>query len=204
MRHKPIGDIRKTVGLLLEDFYPEHSDFQIENFIIGAQGHIWAQYKQALRELDARRHSIESGAESLKRLSREEKKLSGRCWNPLARKKRAAMVEAIRKKIASERRSYRSKFREYYRFYKIALELKRAIGELTPARRRELEAESWADKARRMAQIDYLVAGAISRQTVEFIEHFPRHLRRRLLIEVAEPINLLGTADHGEDRPAKK
>jgi hypothetical protein len=154
--------------------------------------------------LDARRYSIESAAESLKRLSREEKKLNGRCWNPFARKKRAALVEVIRKKIATERRSYRSKFREYHRFYKIALELKRAIGELTPTKRRELEAESWADKARRMAQIDYLVAGAISRQTIEFIEHFPRAMRRRLLIEVAEPTNLLGVVDNGADYKAKK
>ena len=45
---------------LLNDHQELHSEFQIENFIIGNQGDKWAQYKQSLREIKARYEKLES------------------------------------------------------------------------------------------------------------------------------------------------
>ena len=45
---------------ILVDHQELHSDFQIDNFIIGSQGDAWAQYKQCLREIKARVENIES------------------------------------------------------------------------------------------------------------------------------------------------
>jgi hypothetical protein len=196
--------MKEVIEKLLADYRTGHSYFQMDHFIVGAQGNPWAQYKQALREVASRWESLESmrlDLEVLEAVPPPKRVFAiGRRWRVPARVKRIKWE----KEVARLRASIASTERELTRFVELAVDLKKQIGELNEDDRARLEAESWADKARRMAQIDFLVAGAISRQTVEFIEHFPRHLRRRLLIEVAEPVNLLGTVDHGPDHQAKK
>lgn len=44
----------------LNDFDDGHSEFQIENFIIKSQGHLFFQYKQACREIRARHEAIKA------------------------------------------------------------------------------------------------------------------------------------------------
>jgi hypothetical protein len=43
----------------LDQFDSGHTDFQIDHFIIGAQGHLFFQYKQACRELKVRYEAIQ-------------------------------------------------------------------------------------------------------------------------------------------------
>lgn len=196
--------MKEVIEKLLADHRLGHSEFQVDHFIVGAEVNPWAQYKQALREVAGRWESIETTRLDLQVL--EATPPPKRVFAIGARYRVPARVKRVKweREVARLRASIASTERELARFVELAVDLKKQIGELTEDDRARLEAESWADKARRMAQIDYLVAGAISRQTIEFIEHFPRAMRRRLLIEVAEPTNLLGVVDHGEDRPAKK
>ena len=59
--------IIKTSELILKDYRPEHSLFQIENFIIGSQGGTWAQYRQCLRELSSRHGAVDSKINEIKK-----------------------------------------------------------------------------------------------------------------------------------------
>jgi hypothetical protein len=169
--------IEKKVERLLADYRPEHSEFQIENFIIGAQGNEWARYRQALRELASRHDGfIESGkriAELGEQIERERRRWFGRG--------KAKQLERERGGLKKQRKS---KAREYCSFYRIARDLKRRLGEISAERRRELEAEMWIDKARRMAAIDLLSIGGLQRSTVEFITSFPRELRRQIFLDL--------------------
>ena len=166
-----------NVEKLLSDFRPEHSEFQMENFIIGEGGHPWERYKQALRELSARHSAmIESGYrihELKKHIAKERAKWFGR-----------GRVNGHEAKLTALKDSRKSKAREYYTFYRIARDLKKQLGEITPKRRRELEAEMWLDKARRMAALDLMTTGGIQRQTAEFLTSLPREQRRGLFREL--------------------
>ena len=165
-----------NVEKLLSDLRPEHSEFQMENFIIGG-GHPWGQYKQALRELSARHLAMIEAGEKIRELkaliSTERRKWFGR-----------GHVNGHEAKLAALKESRKSKAREYYTFYRIARDLKKQLGEITPKRRRELEAEMWLDKARRMAALDLMTTGGIQRQTAEFLTSLPREQRRIILMDL--------------------
>jgi len=168
--------IIKKAEVLLTDYRPEHSEFQMENFIIGG-GHPWGQYKQALRELSARHASMIEMSEQVKKLKEE-----------IARRRRrwfgGRSVIEFERKLDRAKHDRKAKAREYFTFYRIASDLKKQLGEITPKRRRELEAEMWVDKARRMAALDLLTIGGLQRQTAEFITSLPREQRREIFIEL--------------------
>jgi hypothetical protein len=165
-----------NVEKLLADFRPEHSEFQMENFIIGG-GHPWGQYKQALRELSARHHAMVESGEQIRKLKDEIARARRRWFN-------GRSVIEIEKRLDNAKRERKSKAREYLIFYRIARDLKRTLGEISPQRRRELEADMWLDKARRMAALDLISIGGLQRQTMEFIASFPREMRRAILTDL--------------------
>lgn len=177
-------DILRKVGFLLSDYRPEHTEFQIENFIIGSQGNEWARYKQVLRELSGRVDGIKTQTEKIRALAAEVASLNGGGWNPIGRKKRRLKTALMRSRLKAERTAFKSKMREFSKFYRIALDLKRSIGEIDGPKRRALESEMWIERARKMAAVDLLSIGGLQRSTVEFIASFPRELRRDILMDL--------------------
>lgn len=167
-------DIAKKVEALLKDYHPEHSAFQIENFIIGSQAGLWGRYKQALRELSGR-HIGMMKIRSKINLNKKEIELETRKWFKDKKK-----IEKLTAEIESVKKTFKPKAREYFTLYKLAVELKRKIGEITPHKRRELEAQMWHEKARRLAAIDLISIGGLQRSTVEFITQLPREMRKEI------------------------
>src|SRR5512139_1594951 len=101
--------ITAKVEKLLADYRPEHSEFQIENFIVGC-GHPWGQYKQALRELSARHSAVLESSEQIRELKNEIDKRRRRwLWRN--------GVNDLEIKLASLKNSRKSKLREYCTFY---------------------------------------------------------------------------------------
>jgi hypothetical protein len=170
--------ITKKVEKLFLDFHPEHSEFQIENFIIGGQGGTWAQYRQVLRELGGRHEGVKAFRSEII-CKKKEVETERRKWFKNRRK-----IERLLKEIESSKASFKPKAREYFTLCRLATNLKRKIGEITPQKRRELEAEMWVEKARRMAAIDLISIGGLHRSTVEFITSFPRELRRQIFSDL--------------------
>jgi hypothetical protein len=169
--------IEKKVEKLLADYRPEHSEFQIENFIIGAQGNKWARYRQALRELASRHDGFVESGKKIKELDYQIE-CERRRW--FGRKK----IKQLERERDGLKKHMKSKAREYCLFYKIARNIKRKLGEISAERRRELESDMWVDKARRMAAIDLLSVGGLQRSTVEFISSFPSELRRQIVADL--------------------
>ena len=58
--------------------------------------------------------------------------------------------------------------REGARFYQQAVALKEMVGELTPKKRDCLDREMWKHKIKKMAMIDYMTAGRLGVNTLEF------------------------------------
>lgn len=165
---------------LLSDFRSEHSEFQLMNFVIPGAGGVWEKYRQALRELNARHRKIKdeiSDIISLKNeITKTEKKRPRFFYN--------SKIKILKTKLESTIEAHKPRMREYCTIYGAAIKLKRKLGEITPQKRRELEAEMWVEKARRMAAIDLISIGGLQRSTVEFITSFPVELRRKIFSDL--------------------
>ena len=169
---------------LLNDYQELHSEFQIDNFIIGNQGDKWAQYKQCLREIKARHDSIESDKMQLEILKMKPK--PRRIFWPskinIAKRKMAKISAA--KQLDSIRDTIGERQRELDCFLKRARELKKHFGSINGERRQQLELESWTAKGRRMAAIDRILTGGISHQTFEFILSLPLESQNSILDKI--------------------
>jgi hypothetical protein len=177
-----LNDIK--IKKLMADNQELHSDFQIDNFIIGNQGDRWAQYKQCLREISGRRENIrlkKSEAELL-RLDIDRKKIY---WPSRYGRKKAKIKRQEKLKRFEDLRAIISEYeRELSRFLKHALELKRHFGNINRERRQQLELESWTAKGRKMAAIDRVLTGRISHQTFEFILSLPIESQHSILDKI--------------------
>jgi len=182
------------VDYLLKDYEHYHSDFQIDNFIIGSQGSDWFKFKQCLREIKTRRESLETAKDN-KVLFQIKKK-------SIIRKIRLFFMGQTRRQIflKNEKRTARGMHenireteRELNRFVALAIKLKRQIGDIDPEKRKALEAKAWFKKARQMAAIEMLTQGRPSKQTMEFIISLPKESRKAILIELksAKPESIL-------------
>ena len=106
---------------LLEDHQELHSEFQIDNFIIGNQGDRWAQYKQCLREIKSRWESIESDKMQADRLAQPQKPFK-LFWPSKANlEKRRIAKSAGRKKLKSLYDTIKDREREPKRFLEHAV-----------------------------------------------------------------------------------
>lgn len=165
----------EQVETLLRDHQNLHSKFQIDNFIIGNQGCIWSQYKQALREIEGRYSSFITQKESLELFDLKRNWFwpfgrKAEIRNNALKRKRESMVDGL---AESER--------ELTRFVELALELKKEIGDLDNGKREILESDSWRQKAIKMAGIDLLVNGRLGQPTMELILALPKKDRSEVL-----------------------
>jgi hypothetical protein len=169
---------------LLNDYQELHSEFQINNFIIGNQGDKWAQYKQCLREIKARYVSVESDKAQLGILKTRPKQRRLFWPSKINIAKRKLEENSWQKQIQSLCDAIGERERELDCFLKQALRLKEKIGEITDERRQQLELESWTDKGRRMVAIDQILMGRPSHQTFEFVLSLPVESQNSILDKI--------------------
>jgi len=180
--------MRNIIENLLKDKQGHHSEFQIENFIVGGEGDSWAQYKQSLREIESRYETILSEREALiiekKRIENFKKDANGnRAWYN-------EKIRAYHKRLENAK----DVKRELYKFVDLALKLKEEIGEIYFEKRHQLESESWTAKGIKLAAIDFLTSGRLSAQTAEFILSLPKKSQVEVFTKISsnKPFKLLG------------
>jgi hypothetical protein len=183
--------MRKKIESLLKDYQGKHSKFQIDNFIVGCSGDTWAQYKQALREIESRFEMVLVEKEKLIAAKKQLAALKGSANGDKA--KRAAYgryVRSYQKKLQSAR----DLKRELAAFYNYAIQLKEQIGDVDEVRRDELESESWARKGVKMVAIDLISQGRVSSQTFEFVLSLPKQSQLEIFKKIASqnPFAMLG------------
>ena len=161
----------KMIDALLKDFDGGHTEYQIENFIVGTEIHPWHQYVQCLREIGSRYEAIKNSRESLK--------------SNVRRKFLFFRSKPKKKKIDQAKRSIAKNEKELNHFLEIAIEIKKQFGgELTEEKKKVLEAEAWREKAKYLLCMDLFCIGRPSKQTIEFIYKLPRETKRELLMNV--------------------
>jgi len=187
--------MKDRVKKLLADYEDRHTDFQIDNFIVGCAGDAWAQYKQALREIKARYDILKGKYPRLKRVRAGLDALKERAGDKRSRINYQRLYSLYKSLAADVSKTYG----EFKRFVALAEALKAEIGEITPEKRKRLEQQSWVNKARRLVAIDVISSGRIGPQTVDFIFSLPTPMAFELLGEIREkPATQLFLESRGE------
>jgi hypothetical protein len=184
-----MNDIKK----LLEDVEDRHSDFQIENFMIGKHWDKWAQYKQCLLEISTRYDSVQTAKLTIANIKKFDKsKWSGLRLFFMGRKKRFKLLSKMNFDLREAQKIIKNVKPELDCLLKLAFKLKKYFGEITPEKRCGLERESWQAKALKMAAMDINLTGQPSLQTLEFILSFPKDSQAEILNKLlSEPTDVL-------------
>lgn len=178
------------VKKLLKDYEPKHSKFQIKNFIIRGQGDEWFQYKQCLREISARVESIENAKDQLDLFKINRRGIMRKIKIiVMGRQRREIFLKSELRQSAGMAENIEETERELKQFVELAVGLKKRIGDIDDEKRQKLEAQSWYDKASKMAAVDIMTIGALSRQTFEFIFSLPEKQQENIFasIKLARP-----------------
>lgn len=169
---------------LLSDHQPSHSEFQLRNFVVGKEVTLFGQYKQALREVSARTSVLKQNAYAreylLLDIEATQKKLKKRFLGAV-RKKRLTL-ELMQKQDALHNLDEQNAEtqRELTILTDIAETLKEKIGDLSPERRKELEAKHWEHKARMLIVLDTFAYGRLNKPTLEFVASLPQEIRKSI------------------------
>lgn len=175
---------------LLADHQPSHSDWQIDHFILSANGRtVYGRYKQALRELHKRFRGLKGlyAERALLGLDIEEMaEAQPAAPESLAARRRTIQVAQKRMALDDLEQSIADTEREFLRFYRHAAILKEQVGELTPGRRAELDRDMWLHQTKALAAADIMVQGALSQGTVNLLMAAPPQERQQLWAEIHE------------------
>jgi hypothetical protein len=170
-----------AIDILLKDFEPNHTEYQIKNFIIGSEIHPWHQYGQCLREIAGRRGVMLEKRNALKVLDEKIKRLEARRLF----KKKSETEKAFGRRVELLTQIAEIS-RELNCFVKCAIDIRRQYGfeKLSLEQKKILEAEAWREKAKYMLCMDLFCIGRPSRQTVEFVYKLPKKVKRELLTSI--------------------
>ncbi len=161
---------------LLNDHVPGHSTFQIEWFITALNGVTpWGKYTQAMRELAARRDTLDSAVLNLEAIDIRTARVRS-VWRrvlswvrPFGRRLLALRIARVAMERDSIVQGIADTKREAAEFKRIVRKLKEEIGELTPERREQLDVEMWVQRIALRAWLENETLGGISYNTREIL-----------------------------------
>lgn len=194
---------------LLLDFQCQHSDLQIDSFIINRSGygHPWGMYIQVLRELNSRKSSWEQISAQVKdykfRLEENALERPGR-W----RAKWSKKADLKRRRLSLESDSIRTSIevlniklseckREWKRFLVAGNRLKKEIGVVTDVTRAVWDKKWIIHKLMYEIAISFIGTNKIPSDMVATISSLPADAREKLMPFVLQPNQAVAEFMHG-------
>ena len=179
---------------LLNDCQSTMTQFQHDHFVTGKAGTPYAQYMQAVRELNTRINSLRDGYADYEILLidiDEQEYLSQNEENSYA--KRRAVIEHRRRLrgVTDKEREIKGIESEALSFYRQAIQLKKIVGELTPEKEEKYTEEMWEYKVKFMAALEIMTSGRPSRGTLETVIALKGDLRTTILEALNKPDDLV-------------
>jgi len=179
---------KETMERLLADHQMFHSDFQISEFILNgdACGNVYGMYRQCLRELDKRKRVLRQLYIERERKMLDLSDIKAQSTMPMGKRVKtlahlALDARELELQLEDLQAHIKDTEREFQNFFTYAIRLKEELGELTPARRDELDREMWAHRAKVMAALDLLTVRHFQEKTFRMINSFPSHQRDSLV-----------------------
>lgn len=202
---------------VLVDWRPEHTQIQMEHFVIANSGcgDEWGKYVQAMRELEGRYHGVkamEMQREALQ-LTLEEAEIEveaadeptsqefsegvlGGRRHSIRRRRAQLDVELAQAAIDADAPRREAAQREAATVLELAVAARAAVGELTEERRTEME---WQFTATRFAQkinFQRMAGVAVGEEIMLSIQHFPEKQQAQLMDALG---TVVGSTPHFQD-----
>lgn len=202
---------------VLVDWRPEHTQIQMEHFVIANSGcgDEWGKYVQAMRELEGRYHGVkamEMQREALQ-LTLEEAELEvedaafanaeeqsdprlGAQRHSLRLRRAELDVRIAQAAIDAEAPRREAAQREAATVLQLAIDARAAVGELTEERRTQME---WQFTATRFAQkinFQRMAGVAVGEEIMLSIQHFPEKQQAQLMDALG---TVVGSTPHLQD-----
>lgn len=172
---------------LLADLRLGHSEFQLDCFVLSAQGvTVWGAYQQCLRELRAREEALAASESEAERLTLRAARAAARAGRWWLRGRADARIDArdAARALAALRASYADRARERDHLLARADALRAELlrgGPLTPARVAALDAEHWYAAVRRRAAMEVAANDRLEGPTIALLAGLPPAPRARIL-----------------------
>lgn len=183
----------ETLKKLVADHRKYHSYPQIETMIVGRGGKTrWGQYRQAVRELYSRFRRLQELMldREEKILDLEDAELELTNCNLNGRDTRRTDIEIERARVALDciALTLKEVKREFDAFFDLAQQLKKEVGEPTPAEVKELDREHLIVSVKMRACLDILTINNLSAGTIERLSALTGEERLAVLNFVKDPI----------------
>ena len=188
------------INEILKDHRPTMSEFQHDHFVTGMSAVTpYGQYKQAVRELYTRVCSLrdlEFEKEEMEIDVDEQEYISKNSEDKFERRRASVKLKRKQMQMFDLLERKKDQQREAMSFYRQSAQLKEMIGELTPEKEKELEAEMWEAQCKKLAALDIINGGGISKPTLEMAFSMKGEVRERLLDTFKkDPVTLLGVIE---------
>ena len=177
-----------AAAALLADLRVGHSEFQLDYFVVAANGvTTWGAYQQCLRELQTRESALESGEFELRRLllriARAHEKIDAATG--IARMKALLEADVASSSHAALTKLQHGRTIERDHLLKRATALRAELGPLTPERIQTLDADHWYAVVRRRCAFELLANGRVEPQTLGLLAALRPDLRERVAFAIA-------------------
>ena len=187
MTHDPTSE---TLDELLAHHNPHHTAFQMDRLITirSSSGTLYGAYRQALRELAARRDAREEAEEAIGLLEldareHEEQSREAETTGTVAGDRHEALARQARRRVARQRERLEHVKRELRHFAGQVGTLKER---LAGADLEALDRELWQATFRLRAAMELRFAGTLTMGTVEAILALPDAMRVSIFAELPE------------------
>ena len=170
------------------------TEFQHDRFVTGMAGTPYGQYRQALRELNARFDGLRDAyceLESLQVDIDEQQYIIDNSDNEFDRRRAEITYKQKMFLLESRKRAITEKEDDALSFYRQAVQLKEQVGNINSDNQEQFNEEYWEHKIKKMAALDLMTNGRLSRSTIETSLALKGDLRKRVLESFDNPDDLV-------------
>jgi hypothetical protein len=179
---------------LLKDHKGGMTEFQHDRFVTGMAGTPYGQYRQSLRELNSRFDGLRDGyceLESLQVDIDEQQYIIDNSDNEFDRRRAEITYKQKMFLLESRKRAITEKEDDALSFYRQAVQLKEQVGNINSDNQEQFNEEYWEHKIKKMAALDLMTNGRLSRSTIETSLALKGDLRKRVLESFDNPDDLV-------------
>jgi hypothetical protein len=188
---------------LLKDHKGGMTEFQHDRFVTGMAGTPYGQYRQALRELNSRFDGLRDGyceLESLQVDIDEQQYIIDNSDNEFDRRRAEITYKQKMFLLESRKRAITEKEDDALSFYRQAVQLKEQVGDINSDNQEQFNEEYWEHKIKKMAALDLMTNGRLSRSTIETSLALKGDLRKRVLESFDNPDDLVEEIQHQTEK----
>jgi len=181
---------REKILEFINDNQNGHTNFQIDNFIVGKSGiSYYGKYKQAIREMQCRYETLKGLYldRELKQIDIDEANIPKENKQTIFDVKRDKIkLIKLNSELENMNKNILDSEREFVRFYQHCTYLKDKLGVLDQVKKNELEKQYWEEHLLEIAVTDIISTGRLQDNTLNTLTILPKESKLKVLDMISQ------------------